>query len=64
MAGWSIRWYYAENIKRWEKLEASGKIGPRQQAGLDFWRKAKLQHPKLISISLSGGEWFVGKIGA
>lgn len=35
----SIRFIHQEDIDRWQKLEAKGKIGPRQKAMLEEWRQ-------------------------
>lgn len=35
----SIRFIHQSDVDRWEKLEAKGKIGPRQKAMLEEWRR-------------------------
>ncbi len=40
MATISIRFIHQEDVDRWEKLEANGKIGPRQKQMLEEWRSS------------------------
>ena len=35
----SIRFIHQEDVDRWEKLEAKGKLGPKQKQMLERWRK-------------------------
>lgn len=35
----SIRFIHQSDVDRWEKLEAKGKIGPRQKTMLEEWRR-------------------------
>lgn len=39
MATLSIRFIHERDVKRWEKLEARGKLGPRQRQMLEEWRR-------------------------
>lgn len=35
----TIRFTTDEDVQRWEKLEAKGKLGPQQKARLEEWRR-------------------------
>jgi len=43
MATLSIRFIHEEDVKRWEKLEAKGKLGPVQRQRLEEWRRTNGQ---------------------
>lgn len=39
MGTFSVRFTTEDDVKRWEKLEAKGKLGPNQKVMLEEWRR-------------------------
>ncbi len=57
----SLRMYWEEDVARWERLEAAGRIGPSQKRYLEAWRVLKRNHPRMVAMSVSGGSYAVWK---
>lgn len=63
MAGYSERWYYQDKITSYEKLEKKGRLGSQSRRILEYWRKAKMKYPNLVSISIVNGKLGVSNPG-